>query len=87
MAKEFNVSIRLKDAVANGVVTTFAADTGVHPQVMAHRDIHAVVTEGEGDAAVTKEIFTPWDAIAEVSVSVSDSATPAPEDAVCNGGE
>lgn len=89
MAKTFGVTLELKDATASGAVKQFVPDAGAYSQAMAHSDIHTFVTQGEGDAAVTKEVFIPWDAIGNAAAFSQDSTgtAPAPEDAVCNGGE
>ena len=86
MAKGFSVMTTLKDPTASGAIQRFD-DAGVYSQVMAHSDVHTFVTEGEGDAAVTKEVFIPWDAIGDIMAVSFENTDPAPEDAVCNGGE
>lgn len=79
MAKVFNTSVELKPPYGEEPIAFSAPE--VYQQAHAHQDIHAF-TEANG---VVTEVFIPWEKVAAVNFSVTDSESTAPKDAFCGG--
>lgn len=79
MAKVFNTSVELKPPYGEEPIAFSTPEA--YQQAHAHKDIHVIVDDG----GTTTEVFIPWEKVAVVNFSVTDSESTAPEDAFCGG--
>ena len=79
MAKVFNTSVELKPPYGEEPLVIPGPEA--YQQAHAHKDIHVIVDDG----GTATEVFIPWEKVAVVNFSVTDSESTTPEDAFCGG--